>query len=257
MARYMNLPEHERGRALGKLKGETNPTNQAEASPACVAQLEEIQQEIFRCKSEVEDMEKRLRIFEGDPYEITTLCEVDYREKILEETLKHVRLQKQVLVEEYNSAKAPSTSQVMPQETLNINGLSTTNTHILDWVPQRDPQVQILNFLGSNGLLPIRDEGEPMENMLSQSLNMSSCGLNMNMQVNEPPSSTSGMHHHHEAAAAADNSNSEERPQFGQAIDVNLSPWSTQFYPTGSEPFPSSHPRERGLLELFYPQFTP
>ena len=34
------------------------------------------------------------RVFEGDPYEITTLCEVEYREQILEQTLKHIRVRK-------------------------------------------------------------------------------------------------------------------------------------------------------------------
>lgn len=34
------------------------------------------------------------RLFEGDPNEITSLCEAEYREQILEETLKHVRMRK-------------------------------------------------------------------------------------------------------------------------------------------------------------------
>lgn len=34
------------------------------------------------------------RIFEGDPSEITTLCEAEYREQVLQETLKQVQLQK-------------------------------------------------------------------------------------------------------------------------------------------------------------------
>ena len=29
-------------------------------------------------------------------------------------------------------------------------------TNMLDWLPERDPQVQLLNFLDSNGLLPLR-----------------------------------------------------------------------------------------------------
>jgi len=34
------------------------------------------------------------RIFEGDPSEITTLCEAEYREQVLQETLKQVQLRK-------------------------------------------------------------------------------------------------------------------------------------------------------------------
>lgn len=34
------------------------------------------------------------RMFEGDPSEITALCEAEYREEVLQETLKRVRLRK-------------------------------------------------------------------------------------------------------------------------------------------------------------------
>ncbi|RYR47152.1 hypothetical protein Ahy_A07g033096 [Arachis hypogaea] len=43
---------------------------------------------------ELEEMEKRLRIFEGDPCEITTLCEAEYRQHILQQTLEQVQLRK-------------------------------------------------------------------------------------------------------------------------------------------------------------------
>lgn len=46
----------------------------------------------------------------------------------------------------------------LPSETTtDMNVLGTRNPdNVLDWLPQRDPQVQILNFLDSNGLLPMR-----------------------------------------------------------------------------------------------------
>ncbi|GJS00090.1 hypothetical protein Tco_0316598 [Tanacetum coccineum] len=34
------------------------------------------------------------KVFEGDPSEITRLCPVEYREQIIEQTLKHVRVRK-------------------------------------------------------------------------------------------------------------------------------------------------------------------
>lgn len=49
--------------------------------------------------------------------------------------------------------------QVMsyPSQTTDMNVLAARNPdNVLDWLPQRDPQVQILNFLDSNGLLPMR-----------------------------------------------------------------------------------------------------
>ncbi|XP_059454904.1 agamous-like MADS-box protein AGL104 [Corylus avellana] len=152
LKRYVNHPENERGRlhnqeylrrVLGKLKGEADRTYQ-EASPASSnSQLEEIQQEILSCKSQLEDMENRLRIFEGDPLEITTLYEAEVREQILKETLRRVHMRKQVLEERFSSSGAPPTSEVQTPSTL-------------DWLPEKDPQVQILNFLDSNGLLPLR-----------------------------------------------------------------------------------------------------
>ncbi|XP_024977146.1 agamous-like MADS-box protein AGL104 isoform X1 [Cynara cardunculus var. scolymus] len=229
MARYINLPEHERGRlqnqeylerALGRLKGEAQDHHiQNHASPASGdSQLEEIQQEIIRCKSQLLEMEKRLRIFEGNPSEITTMCEAEYREQILEETLKHVRVRKQVL-EKYNSSmEVQSTSQVaLPQEAINVNNMVTTNPScILDWLPPRDQQVQIMNFMNFNGLLPQRQ----------------------NEHVNR--------------AMEDGNTANVQRPEFGQVIDMNLSPW-TQFYPTGNGPMVMAHPGEWPFTEIFLP----
>nr|KAJ0198908.1 hypothetical protein LSAT_V11C600339700 [Lactuca sativa] len=140
------------------------------------------------------EMEKRLRMFEGDPSEITALCEAEYREEVLQETLKRVRLRKQVLVEKYNSADAESTTQG-----ININNMVTTNpSNMFDWLPPREPQVQIMNFMNFNGILPHRQ----------------------NENVNR--------------ANVIDNDNNVnvQRSEFGQVIDMNLSPW-TQFYPSG------------------------
>ncbi|KAH1107527.1 hypothetical protein J1N35_011295, partial [Gossypium stocksii] len=71
------------------------------------------------------------RIFEGE--EITTLSQAEFHEKILEETLQQVRLRKQGLLEK-----------------------ATSSSSALDWICKKDPQVHILNFLESNGLLPQR-----------------------------------------------------------------------------------------------------
>ncbi|XP_022873168.1 agamous-like MADS-box protein AGL104 isoform X2 [Olea europaea var. sylvestris] len=104
MTRYVNLPEHERGklqnqeylqRALGKFKSEADRTYQPATSPASVdCQLEEMQQEIFKCRCQLEDMEKKLRIYEGNSSDITTLFEAEYREQILEVNLKQIRMRK-------------------------------------------------------------------------------------------------------------------------------------------------------------------
>ncbi|CAK9139461.1 unnamed protein product [Ilex paraguariensis] len=257
-------------RALGKLKGEADRTYQAVSSPAIVdSQLEEIQQEILRCKTQLEDKEKRLRVFEGDPSEITTLCEAEFREQILEETLKNVRLRKNVLEEKYNSPDTQPTSQDkilvskgvftskrvakkeqklkvnLPSETVNIDGFSASNANdILGWLPQRDPQAQILNFLDSNGLLPQRDQTQSLENILPSQLTLLQ-GPNMRLE-DQHTCPGSGM----------EEDNNMQQPEFGQVLDVNLSPW-TGYYPTGNASFLAAQPRERALLELFLSQFTP
>ncbi|KAI3825532.1 hypothetical protein L1987_07022 [Smallanthus sonchifolius] len=197
MSRYINLPEHERGRlqnqqylerALGRLKSVAQGhqvQNQARNSPSSGdSRIEELQQEIVRCKSHMIEMEKRIRVFEGDPSAISTLCEAEYREQILEEALKHVRARKQVL-EKHNPADAQTTSQVaLPPSAMNM--VTSNPSNIFDWFPPRDPQVQVQNF---SGLLP------PSQN---EHVNRGS--------VMEP--------------------DNVRRPEFGQMIDMNLSPWA-------------------------------
>ncbi|XP_057503896.1 agamous-like MADS-box protein AGL104 isoform X4 [Actinidia eriantha] len=238
LLRYVNLPEHERGRlhnqeylqrTLGKLRREADRSYQ-EASPVGAdSQVEEVQQEILRCKSQLEDMEKRLRVFEGDASEITTLCEAQYNENILEETLKRVRIRKVNL----------------PPESVSFDGFVTRDpNHILDWLqPQRDPQVQIMKFLDSNGLLPMRDDSHGIESILPPT---SSFLNGQNMQLENQTSPSSGM----------EEEDNMQQPHFGQVIDVNHSPW-TQLYPTGNGSFSAAQPRERALLELFLSQLTP
>nr|XP_043606274.1 agamous-like MADS-box protein AGL104 isoform X2 [Erigeron canadensis] len=233
MSRYINLPEHERGklqnqeyleRALGRLKSEAQDHQNLASSPASgESRAEEIQQEIVRCKSHMIEMEKRLRVFEGDPSEIRTMGEAEYREHILEETLKHVRARKQVL-EKYNSTDARSTAQVaLPQKVINVNNMASgSSSNIFDWLPPRDPQVQIMNFMNFNGLLPPR-----------QNENVNRDGMM------EP-----------------DNNANVQRPEFGQMIDMNLSPWS-QYYATGNGPMLMGNPGERAFSETFLPHYSP
>ncbi|KAK8297951.1 hypothetical protein V6Z12_D05G222600 [Gossypium hirsutum] len=228
LGRYVNLPEHERGRlrnkefpikALGKLRDEADQTSQP-TSPECInPQLEEFQQEIINCKSRIANMEKRLRIFEGDASEITTLIQADYHEQILEETLKQVRLHKQVLEEKFTSPGPPPTTKgKLPPEAGDVNGFVTTSSSSIS--------NHFLNFLDSNGLLPpgcasIIDEAPAVAEILPpQSTDL----LNEEeINVEEQLSLARGLENH----------NNVQRPEFGQVIDVNLSPW-TQLYPKGS-----------------------
>ncbi|KAF5468152.1 hypothetical protein F2P56_012329 [Juglans regia] len=266
LARYVNLPEHERGRlqnqeflqrALLKLKGEADIRTSQEASPmsSTDSKLEEVQQEILSCKSQLEDMQNRLRVFEGDPSEIISLCEAEYREQILKDTLRRVHMRKQVLEQNSNSSVAPPTSEVqLPQNSASVNGIMPENpTGMLGWLPERDPQVQILNFLDSNGLLPLR-----------------SCQLQNEVEILAPapaplapPALLHGQDYmnldcHISSRTGVVDVNNVQRPDhFVQAIDVNLSPWS-EICQTGNGQFQAAAvpAGARALLELYLSQIS-
>ncbi|KAM1435136.1 hypothetical protein ACFX2I_043139 [Malus domestica] len=245
LARYINLPANRRGRqlnqeflqsVLGKLWREVDQTYQATSpmSGTDSDQLEEIQQDIVCCKSKLEEMGNRLRIFEGeDLSEIRTLHEAEYREQILEETLKRLRVRKQVL-EEYDSY---ATILQLPTATTNIHELVTGSPHniLVDWLLQGDPQVQIVNFLNSNGFLPLRDQ--PAESRFDAIAFQSALVSGQNRSVDEHRSTGNGLE---------DDNNSLQRQELGQVIDVNLSAWK-DFYPTENEHFPAASSGGRGL----------
>ncbi|KAL3617899.1 hypothetical protein CASFOL_038220 [Castilleja foliolosa] len=267
MERYINLPEHERGRktvtvngisqrlvdrfteylqrALGKSKYESGRIDKdTKSSPVSMmdAQLEDIRQELFQCKCQMHEMQKKIRVYEGNLAEVTTLCEVDYREQILEENLNQLRLHKHVLQDQYNNSPVlQAASQVMnfSNEITDLNTLATSSQDdVLDWLPQRSPQVQILNFLDSNGLLPLRDQPQNIDNLFQPSLTLA-----------HPPS----LHLYNHLSPGRNMEEDTRENDFGQGIDVNLSPWS-ELYPTGNDHFPTSQPT---LLELFLSQLTP
>ncbi|GKV10296.1 hypothetical protein SLEP1_g21685 [Rubroshorea leprosula] len=252
LARYINLPEHERGRlkdkeflvlqkALGKSRVDQNEQacQLASSTVSTDSQLEETQQEIVKLRSQIADMEKRLRVFEGDVSEIMTLCEAECREQILEAALKQVQMRKQVIEEKYNS---PSEPQLHPPDTADVNGFvkGTTSNSILDqWIPERYPQVQTMNFLDSNGLLPQRDQ---TTHGVAEILHAELCTLlhGQDMNVEDHVSPRSGLEN---------DSNFLQHSQFGQAIDVNLSRW-TDLYPAGNDPFQEAQAGGRELLVL-------
>ncbi|KAF8377606.1 hypothetical protein HHK36_030988 [Tetracentron sinense] len=209
------------------------------------SQMEEIQHEMHRCQCQLEEAERRLKFFEGDPMRISTLREAEYHEQILEEALNSVRMHKQVLEEKQVAPCVQPTSQVhLHPQTVNCNGLITgIQNYNLDWLPPRDPQVQILNFLDSNGLLPLRDQPQSLPEFMP------------------PPSALihgNGMHlvDHMSPSSGMEDDSDVRHPDFGQVIDVNLSPW-TEYYPTGNGDTRATQPRERALLELFLSQLTP
>ncbi|KAL4184817.1 hypothetical protein AMTRI_Chr10g2990 [Amborella trichopoda] len=78
LARYMNLPLHERQRAR------PSAHISADNSP------KELQQEINRVQCQLEDARKKLRIFEGEPIRITSQAEAKYYEHMVLDALDRV-----------------------------------------------------------------------------------------------------------------------------------------------------------------------
>ncbi|KAH9689823.1 MADS-box domain-containing protein [Citrus sinensis] len=193
--------------------------------PVIALYLQFLQRALGKLRSEANQTYQATRIFEEDPSEMTTLYEIKHREQILEETLKQVRIRKHLLEENCNSSSTPATSQahLPPAETSDhMNGFVTESpNNILEWLPHRDSQVHNLNILDSNGLLPLRDEPQEATEILVPPLNMFR-GHNMN--IDGQISRRDGLE---------DDNNDMQRPQFGQVIDVNFSPW-TDFYPSVS-----------------------
>ncbi|KAF3446588.1 hypothetical protein FNV43_RR11768 [Rhamnella rubrinervis] len=224
LERYVNLPDHERGRFYSK------PLD--------------IQQEIRCYKSQLEEMQNRLRIFESDPSEITTLSVAEYRVQILEEALKRVCMHKQLL-EKYNSpAGTHLITQVHPPPAR--SNVEEHAVETLDWFPPKDPQVQILNFLNANGLLPVRDESKLGVEILSP-----------------PPSALDGRDivnvddDHMGPRNNMEEENDVNRPhELAQFVDVNLSPW-TEFMSTvtgsgTSELFPATRAERLPIFNESY-----
>ncbi|XP_076891765.1 uncharacterized protein LOC143543295 isoform X2 [Bidens hawaiensis] len=291
MSRYVNLPGHERGRlqnreylerALGKLERDAQDRQvQIQVSSASEdSQLEELQQETAHCKSYIAELEKQIKVYQGDPSEISTLSEAEYRERILEETLKHVCARKRAL-KKFNNADAQSSSRVVALPLMPVNNnmvqpssqavalslmpvnnnmvkpssqavalpLTPVNNNVVvsnpgiifDWLPPREPQVQIVNFLNFGGLLSPRQNEHVTPSAVIESEN------NVNVSVNVQQTEF-GLEYENNVNVSVN----VQRAEFGQMLDMNLSPWAPS-YPTGNLEIGMPHAAERVFNEAFLP----
>ncbi|XP_058081344.1 agamous-like MADS-box protein AGL66 isoform X2 [Magnolia sinica] len=241
LSRFVNLPEHERGRlhnqeflqrTLQKLKCESDIASQLakSSSPSSVnSHVEDLQQEINRYQYQLEDAEKRLRIFEGDPLKITSFREAEYHEQILEEALSRVRMRKQALEGKYLAPALQTNPQIYLQpQNANGNGFITGDSNqMLDWLPQKDPQTQILNFLDSNGLLPLREQTQPLAEYLPPTSTTTYSTL---MHANGLPLAD----HFNVGNASNDMKHNDMRQAAFGHVDMNMSPWSDHYPSSGT-----------------------
>ncbi|XP_077215194.1 agamous-like MADS-box protein AGL104 isoform X3 [Tasmannia lanceolata] len=219
LIRYANLPEHQRGRLnnqefleriLLKLKCESIRVSQfiSNSSPRNVnSEMEDLLKEIYRCQCQLEDVEKQLNIFKGDPMKITSLLEAQHHEQVLEETLIRVRRRKAYLLSRNE----------------NGNGnLTNDSSHIMDWLPQRKTQSQIMNLQDSNGLLPLREQTQSLVEYLTPNSTSYPTFLHGN-----------GFHVNGCNASNGVTENTVHPPEFGHA-NVNLSLWFEHYASNGS-----------------------
>ncbi|KAL4301640.1 hypothetical protein AHAS_Ahas17G0321100 [Arachis hypogaea] len=177
------------------------------------------------------------RIFEGDPCEITTLCEAEYRQHILQQTLKQC-----VLEEEFNFSV--SNQQVVLANTVDVDGLFVggTSNNSVEWLPEEDPNVDILNFVDAYTPAPLWDQQShsAVVDMLSTSSTLVPSTNTFQLQMNPENNSL-------EVCTLS--------PEFGQVIDINGSSWE-QFHDLGNGSLSIAEAREQEqLIEQYLSQF--
>ncbi|KAL4301641.1 hypothetical protein S83_061029 [Arachis hypogaea] len=182
------------------------------------------------------------RIFEGDPCEITTLCEAEYRQHILQQTLEQVQLRKSVLEEEFNFGV--SDQQVNLANTVDVDGLfvGETSNNPVEWLPQEDPNVNILNFVDAYApaLLWGQQSHSAVVDMLGTSSTLVPSTNTLQLQMNPDNNSL-------EVCTLS--------PDFGQVIDINGSSWE-QLHDLGNGSLSIAEAREQEqLIEQYLSQF--
>ncbi|KAG0469317.1 hypothetical protein HPP92_018645 [Vanilla planifolia] len=122
LARYINLPEHDRGgniqnkeyliRTLKKLKCENDVAAQLANPNAMNSNVEELQHEISTNQRQIQMLEERLKLFELDPTNIISMAELESCEKFLMEALARVSERKKYLLSCHLSSFEPSSANL-------------------------------------------------------------------------------------------------------------------------------------------------
>ncbi|XP_031492787.1 agamous-like MADS-box protein AGL104 isoform X2 [Nymphaea colorata] len=160
LARYLSLPEQERGgtiknpefvmRAIKKLRCESDLTSHLTSPGGANTNVEELQQEIARYQHQIHSAERRLRYFEPDASEITSLAELECYEKFLLDLTAHCS-QRMMYLEAQEGMQTSYESQ--PSDS---------------WLHQ-STQVPVQSFLGSDHhLMSLTDHAQGLPEHLVQ-----------------------------------------------------------------------------------------
>ncbi|KAJ0975115.1 hypothetical protein J5N97_017080 [Dioscorea zingiberensis] len=125
LTRFLSLPQHQRGimcnqeflqTTLQKLNYESSLASQCSSSSSRSSiskNIEDLCNEIKKCKIQLEETKKRLRVFEGDVSEITSMNEVEDHEVRLNEALNQVIQKKKTLEGKCRISEVPSNDQIV------------------------------------------------------------------------------------------------------------------------------------------------
>ncbi|KAL5764955.1 hypothetical protein ACOSQ2_017549 [Xanthoceras sorbifolium] len=199
LKRYIDLPYGKRGRLpeeesvrrlISLMSIESDLLQQINSSSdmdhrMVEIELEGIQDEIILGNVELEDLVKQLENFIKSTKYIKSITEVEYQERVLEDTMKLISLHKQV-VEEKGFSQLQLLSQTLhPQTACASNFMMGSPNSDLGW-PQRHDPTQFLtnNFANSTGFEPSRNESDTFAEMFPTSMAFNGTGYTVGNAAN-------------------------------------------------------------------------
>ncbi|KAH7560533.1 hypothetical protein JRO89_XS10G0039200 [Xanthoceras sorbifolium] len=180
LKRYIDLPYGKRGRYIFIFKMFCDMDHRM-----VEIELEGIQDEIILGNVELEDLVKQLENFIKSTKYIKSITEVEYQERVLEDTMKLISLHKQV-VEEKGFSQLQLLSQTLhPQTACASNFMMGSPNSDLGW-PQRHDPTQFLtnNFANSTGFEPSRNESDTFAEMFPTSMAFNGTGYTVGNAAN-------------------------------------------------------------------------
>ncbi|GKU94835.1 hypothetical protein SLEP1_g8270 [Rubroshorea leprosula] len=125
------------------------------------SELEDVQNQILICNSQLQDVERELQYFVKSPSCIKSLSDLEYHEKILEDTLQVVRMHKEAL-EAHNSILLTLEEPIYPPSSCSFDSsLYFGSYNLMNW-PSQDNHQLPKNFAHTNGFQPLRNGPETL-----------------------------------------------------------------------------------------------
>ncbi|XP_022985132.1 agamous-like MADS-box protein AGL104, partial [Cucurbita maxima] len=151
LARYINLPDHDRGSVvqnkefllgtLNNLKTENDIALQLANPTSSNSNVEELQQEVATLRHELQLAEQQLRLFEPDPFSFTSNGEIESCEKNLLDTLARIAQRKKDVLNSHLSPYDPPNGIQLYLDSQDGIASSFEND-VANWLPENGGQNQ-------------------------------------------------------------------------------------------------------------------